>query len=399
MIGSTRAGRRAEQFDALIEGRPPGRAPSTELAELAGVVGSLRDVKPAEMRPEFAESLRARLMLEAPERLAELAASTAGDSGRASPSSDAAPPRLRIARIAAVTCLVVGISGGVAAASQSALPGDPLYGLKRGIEHAQVSLARSDASEGAHLVDQASTRLDEVNDLAVSRPDDPQTTRLIQQTLGDFSSQADDGASALISSYADDSDEQSIERLRQFADTSSDELDQLGQVVPAQAREQLVEAARLLSILDQNARDACADCSALAPLTVSDTVEQLANTAQSILDLPSTEIPTNDPGGTPTDRPRDRDKPDDAPAQEAPSGPLPSLPALTPVVPPAGSPTQPGTTSGGNGGDGGHGGGSGGQGTTKPPPLLPELPLPDLPLPSLPLVGDLGGLLGGGQAP
>ena len=137
------------------------------------------------MRPEFADALRERLMLEAPERLAELAASTASDSGRTLGSTTRR--RVRVARIAAVTCLVVGVTGGVAAASQSALPGDPLYGVKRGIERAQVSFAGSDATEGQRLVNQASTRLDEISDLALSRPDDAETTRLIEQTLADFS--------------------------------------------------------------------------------------------------------------------------------------------------------------------------------------------------------------------
>ena len=160
-----------------------------------------------------------------------------------------------MARVAAVSCLIIGVTGGVAAASQSALPGDPLYDVKRGIERAQVSLAQSDATEGQRLVSQATTRLDEVKDLAVTRPDDPQTTRLIQSTLAEFTDQADDGAAALITSYENDSSEESIARLRQFTDMSAQDLDQLGSLIPAPARGDLLDAARLLTDLDQEARD------------------------------------------------------------------------------------------------------------------------------------------------
>jgi hypothetical protein len=378
MIGRTRAGKRAEQFAALIDGRPTERDPSIGLVEFAGVVSTLRDIEPLEMRPEFAETLRARLMLEAPERLADLSAATAGDSGR--PLVHTAPKRVRLARVAAVTCLVVGVTGGVAAASQSALPGDPLYGVKRGIERAQVSFAGSDATEGQRLVSQASTRLDEVEDLAVSRPDDDATTRLIEQTLADFSDQATDGAGALISSYENDSDESSIAALRDFTNASAADLDALSSVIPASARDDLLDAARVLSDLDQDARDVCADCSSLAPLGISDKVQELAAAARNLLNLPSSVIPDNDPGG---DTVNPRQDPQgggaDDPTKELPSGLLPSLPALTQAPPDNDAPIKPGSTSTPD---------PGGE-TSTPAPLLPDLPLPSIPLPSLPLLDGL----------
>ena len=384
MIGSTRAGRHAEQFAALVDGRPTGRQPPAEFVEFAAVVSSLRDLEPLEMRPEFAATLRDRLMLEAPERLAGLAPATDSNSGRTiEPATQ--PRRARIARIAAVTCLVVGVTGSVAAASQSALPGDPLYGVKRGIERVQVEFARSDATEGQRLVSQASTRLDEIGDLALTRPDDPATTRLIVQTLGDFSSQANDGADALIASYNDTSDQSSIVRLRDFTGSSATDLEELSSVIPASARDDLLDAARVLTGLDQDARDVCAECSSLAPVAVADAVRKLASATRGIVELPPAAIPDNDPGGSPNSEPRQA--PDDpeikSPTQGSPSGFLPSLPSLTQAPPDNGDPTSPGSTSTPKPGGGGQ--------TTRPPPLLPNLPLPSLPLPSLPLLDDLLG--------
>jgi hypothetical protein len=304
---------------------------------------------------------------------------------------EAASTRARLARIAAVTCLVVGVTGGVAAASQTALPGDPLYGVKRGIERAQVTMAGSQASEGQRLVDQASTRLDEITDLALNRPEDPATTRLIEQTLADFSTQATDGADALITSYKSTSEESNISELREFSDVSARELDDLSTLVPTPARDEVLDAAQLLSALDQEARDTCAACSKLAPLDVSDTVRQLAATTQSLLDLPPSAIEDSDPkGAAPPNEQQNPagDLPTLAPQREV----LPTLPASTQAPPQGSNPgSKPPATSTPRPG--------GGQQGTTPPPLLPELPLPELPLPTLPLLGDLlgGGLLNGDQ--
>ncbi len=63
----------------------------------------------------------------------------------------------------ALICIVLG--GGAVAASGSALPGDPLYGLKRTVENARLSLTSDGTARGA-LVDQfAKTRRDEAGAL------------------------------------------------------------------------------------------------------------------------------------------------------------------------------------------------------------------------------------------
>ena len=61
--------------------------------------------------------------------------------------------------------VAAGAFGGVAAASSDALPGDSLYGLKRGMEDLKLGLADGDADRGELYLDQASTRLSEARRL------------------------------------------------------------------------------------------------------------------------------------------------------------------------------------------------------------------------------------------
>ncbi|MET9387207.1 DUF5667 domain-containing protein [Streptomyces sp. NPDC002928] len=79
-------------------------------------------------------------------------------------------PRSRLAKGLTAGGLSVGVAagalGGVAAASSDALPGDSLYGLKRGIEDFKLNhLSDGDDARGRSYLDQASTRLSEARRL------------------------------------------------------------------------------------------------------------------------------------------------------------------------------------------------------------------------------------------
>ncbi|MFF1724926.1 DUF5667 domain-containing protein [Streptomyces sviceus] len=79
-------------------------------------------------------------------------------------------PRSRLTKGLAAGGLSVGVAagafGGVAAASSDALPGDSLYGLKRGIEDFKLTyLSEGDDERGVAYLDQASTRLNEARRL------------------------------------------------------------------------------------------------------------------------------------------------------------------------------------------------------------------------------------------
>ena len=68
-------------------------------------------------------------------------------------------PRSRWSKGLAAGGLTVGVAagafGGVAAASSDALPGDSLYGLKRGMEDIKLGMADGDADRGEVYLDQA----------------------------------------------------------------------------------------------------------------------------------------------------------------------------------------------------------------------------------------------------
>jgi hypothetical protein len=391
--------RRAQEFADLVDGvRSPDDA-SDAAREFFAIVARLRDVEAPQMRPEFAVALRERLMAAAPTALAELP-SAREISGKETRVVVDDTWRTRGLKIATTTALVCATVGGVAAASQSALPGDPLYQVKRGLEWVQVTTAGSDEARGNVLLDQATERLAEAERLAISRPDDPRTSSLISGALNDFEQQATDGSDTLVDDYRSDGDPASIVTVREFADDSSTQLDDLGGLVPPDVQGDVVDAADVLTDIDSHARDICPTCSALAPLDLSPTLTELEQTAGSVLDV----LPGN--LGLP---------PDDG---EQPPVDLPTLPVITGHQGGEGSSSQggggqghgqPGGSHQTNGGPGGGGAGQGqgpqapelplptggGGGVTTPPsiplpsvpgvPLPSSVPIPPLPLPSLPL--------------
>lgn len=89
-------------------------------------------------------------------------------------------PRFATGFIAAALVAIM-LGTGAVAASGSALPGDPLYGLKRAVENAQLNLSGS-ASARESLADQfAQRRRDEVNQLlSAGRPGEVEFTGTIE---------------------------------------------------------------------------------------------------------------------------------------------------------------------------------------------------------------------------
>jgi hypothetical protein len=92
------------------------------------------------------------------------------------------------------TCGLLGVSAGAAFASGDALPGDPLYGLKRGIERARIAFSLSSAGDAALLLEFADERLREAEELvALDRVGD------LEEALGGY----EDALDALLG-LADD---------------------------------------------------------------------------------------------------------------------------------------------------------------------------------------------------
>ena len=168
--------RRAERFAQLLDetnGGPrhhsQGRG-DDELAELVTVgttMTALRTAVHAPVDPEFRAGLRAMLI-----------ATAERDGIGATADADASEeePRRRFAlgagsgrRLRARGAIVAGVAVGAVAvsgmsfASEDAVPGDALYGVKRSAEKAQLALAGSDVSRGQLFLAFARNRLTEAS--------------------------------------------------------------------------------------------------------------------------------------------------------------------------------------------------------------------------------------------
>ncbi|MGC5343452.1 DUF5667 domain-containing protein [Streptomyces sp. AM 4-1-1] len=185
MIANVSANRRANAFaQALEEQQPQGAAAvqpeepaeAADRGPLLALANGLGELPRPEMDTEVKVVQRAQLVAAMETMFAEGGASTgptvpeqrSKGAHRASPLGKLRP-RSRWSKGLAAGGLTVGVAagafGGVAAASSDALPGDSLYGLKRGMEDIHLGLANGDADRGEVYLDQASTRLSEARRL------------------------------------------------------------------------------------------------------------------------------------------------------------------------------------------------------------------------------------------
>ena len=242
------AQRAAEEFDKALGGAAT-RAVEERYAELLDVVVALREQPEVIQRAEFVGELRSRLMTDAQSELVA-APSVVRDLATARSTRN----RRRMGTMAA-SLVIVGGTAGMAAAASGALPGESLYPVKRGMEQASTAIRFGDVSKGHALLDQASTRLEEVRALqAQGHPD----SDLINTTLDSFTSAANAGSNKLFTAYQSSGDTQDITTVRTFT------AQQMAQVATlsgqASSIDGLVGAADTLADIDQQARVLCAAC-------------------------------------------------------------------------------------------------------------------------------------------
>ncbi|MDN4159757.1 DUF5667 domain-containing protein [Nocardioides abyssi] len=384
------ARRRAEEFNSLVEGTSTRELHDTRTVELAELVGAMRSTAPVEARPAFVADLRERLMAEAATALVPAATSTRDDTEA---RLTLAPRRTtRDRRIAAAVggLAIVGATTSMAVASQSALPGDTLYPLKRAIENAQTGISVSDNQKGSTLLANAQGRLEEVERLSrAEAARDDAAAATIASTLASFTEQASAASELLISDYEDNGHAEAIAELRDFTGSSMDALAELEQQLPDGARAALIQAAQLLTTIDAQAAALCTVCggegiSVIPPFAVK-AVEDVLGGLVGALTTPAGAQPASDARG---------ETRNGGGKQQGGQGTSPhqggqALPTDTPTLPPvlggadegpASTPSaQPSTLGGvignllggGNNGNGGKGG-SGGTATSTPT-TLPEV--------------------------
>jgi hypothetical protein len=136
-------------------------------------------------------------------------------------------PRSRLTKGLAASGLSVGVAasalGGVAAASSDALPGDSLYGLKRGMEDLRLDMADDEAERGNVHLDHASTRMQEARRLMERARGgaelDYESLAEVRRALSGMRNEAADGHRLLNAAYAR---EGSIEPMRSLSSFRAD---------------------------------------------------------------------------------------------------------------------------------------------------------------------------------
>ena len=170
--GRRRSDRFAEMLDESTGRRRRHRRSELDV-ELAPLVATAAEASATRAAPEptdeFKTGLRAMLMataeregigVTADEKAAQ-AASRAAMSAKTTVVKQVRTPSSGRARAAVIIGVMAGalLLSGVSAASTNALPGNPLYQVKRTNERAQLALAGSDASRGRLYLDFAAGRL------------------------------------------------------------------------------------------------------------------------------------------------------------------------------------------------------------------------------------------------
>ncbi|NLU77173.1 hypothetical protein HCA58_01945 [Micromonospora sp. HNM0581] len=215
--------RRAERFAQLLDEANGGRRHHVKsrnddhLAPLVTLGRQLGANAPdAEVDPEFRTGLRAMLLATAARegigtaaaRPAERKTSTRGSL---LPAVTARRARARGAILIGIAAGAVAVSG-ISAASENAVPGDALYGMKRGTERAQLALTSSDISRGQLFLDFARTRLAEATTLrgnpsgysAVLDDMDADTRQAVRILTGAAAQRSDPTALAAVDAFLAD---------------------------------------------------------------------------------------------------------------------------------------------------------------------------------------------------
>lgn len=320
--------RRAEEFAALLEHPQPapGSADQRALLELVAALRATPDVEP---RPEFTADLRARLMVAADTLLVP----TTEPAPSAETRRLTLPPaqKRRDRRLAALVggLALAGATGSVAVAAQDALPGEALYPVKRAIEDVRTGATSGDADRGAALLATAATRLDEVT--ALSRGGAPLEDLAVADALEDFGEQATEASGLLLGDHARNGTERSVARLRDFDAASLARLEALEPRVPPAARDELMDAARLLFRIDAAAERACPVCGGAGIREIPGVFAPVASGPARVV-VPSSTL-------EPRQRPEDPEGPDDpddgaSGSRTPPLAPTPGTGLPTGALPP-----------------------------------------------------------------
>ncbi|WP_210594373.1 DUF5667 domain-containing protein [Streptomyces sp. GESEQ-35] len=285
MIANVSAHRRANAFAQALEESDRGSAAEqseasaaaaadeTEQGRLLSLTTGLGELPKPEMDPEVKVVQRAQLVAAMEAMLQEGAVGGGATEplmpGQRSPRGHGAHrasplgklrPRTRLAKGLTAGGLSVGVAagafGGVAAASSGALPGDSLYGLKRGIEDFKLNyLADGDDERGRSYLDQASTRLSEARRLMERDRGgqlDHESLGEIRRALSGMTHDASEGHRLLSAAYSRDPESLGpIQALSTFSSSHRDAWGALRERLPLQLGDVSDQVSSVFDAIDQ----------------------------------------------------------------------------------------------------------------------------------------------------
>jgi hypothetical protein len=167
-------------------------------------------------------------------------------------------PRSRWSKGLAAGGLTVGVAagafGGVAAASSDALPGDSLYGLKRGMEDIKLGMVEDDSARGGLYLDHASTRLNEARRLMErgrSGHLDHESLAEIRRALSGMKHDATEGHRLLHQAYERDGSLGPIATLSSFSSSHRQAWNGLRDRLPVQLTDVGDEVSSVFDAMDE----------------------------------------------------------------------------------------------------------------------------------------------------
>lgn len=274
MIANVSAHRRANAFAQALEEQslrgaaavqPEDPADQADRGPLLALANGLGELPKPQLDPEVKVVQRAQLVAAMEAMLAEGGASVdptvpeqrSKGAHRASPLRKLRP-KSRWTKGLAAGGLTVGVAagafGGVAAASSDALPGDSLYGLKRGMEDIHLGLADSDTDRGEVYLDQASTRLSEARRLMErGRSGDLDHEQLgeVRRTLNRMTHDATEGHRLLHAAYERDGAIGPIQTLDSFSRSHRDSWTNLRDRLPVQLSDVGDQVSSVFAAIDE----------------------------------------------------------------------------------------------------------------------------------------------------
>lgn len=200
----------------------------------------------------------------------------------------------KLATASATASMMIG-SMGVAAAAQSAVPGDTLYGVKSATESLRFALASGLEETGRLHLAMAQERLDELTEGL-----DRMSSEQVIDTLTRMDASSEAGAEALLAAFAERPSLEILDDLQAFTARQRTVLSRLFGQLPMETRPYAERSLELLGLIDASVATAaencdCGDVEALIGRLASSTSERIAGddatTDDTTLPLPSSREP------------------------------------------------------------------------------------------------------------